>query len=81
MDEKEDNKHKEELRDLRERLLKYSVGDYIGNPDPDIRDYLKAYYGDNVERLKCVKRKYDPDNVFHFEQSIPPASVDCAEAK
>lgn len=79
--EDEDQKQKAELTNLRQRLLPYTVGDYIGNPDPDLNDYLTAYYGANVERLKCVKRKYDPDNIFHFEQSIPlaPSDVNCSE--
>lgn len=76
--ENEDKTHKNELSSLRQRLLPYTVGDYIGNPDPDLTNYLEAYYGDNVERLKCVKRKYDPTNVFHHEQSIPPAPQDAA---
>jgi hypothetical protein len=62
-----------ELGALRQRLLPYTVGDYVGNPDPDLKNYLTAYYGANAERLECVKRKYDPENVFQFEQSIPPA--------
>ncbi len=33
--------------------------------------YLRAYYGKNVDRLINVKNKYDPDNIFHWRQSIP----------
>ena len=49
----------------------YVKGSYINVPDRSIND-LRTYYGDNLVRLQKVKRKYDPDNVFHFEQSIPP---------
>jgi hypothetical protein len=73
--ESDEQKQKNELATLRQRLLSYSVGDYIGNPDPDLKDYLKTYYGTNVKKLECVKSKYDPDNIFHFEQSIPPAQT------
>lgn len=71
----EDQKKKTELATLRQRLLPYTVGDYVGNPDPDFKDYLSEYYGANQERLRRIKQKYDPENIFHFEQSIPPASV------
>jgi FAD/FMN-containing dehydrogenase len=49
----------------------YVEGSYINVPDRSIND-LRTYYGDNLARLQEVKRKYDPENVFHFEQSIPP---------
>lgn len=72
--ENEDQNQKAELTSLRERLLPYTIGDYVGNPDPDLKDYLTSYYGENVTRLESVKCKYDPENIFQFEQSIPPSS-------
>lgn len=77
LQEKDDAKQISELDALRQSLLPYAKGDYIGNPDRSLKDYLTDYYGDNVQRLQCVKRKYDPENVFRFEQSIPPAAKDC----
>jgi FAD/FMN-containing dehydrogenase len=32
-----------------------------------------AAYRDNYDRLAQVKRKYDPDNLFHINQNIKPA--------
>lgn len=71
-------KHIAELDALRTKLLPYTTGDYVGNPDRSLKDYLNVYYGDNVEKLRCVKRKYDPNNLFQFEQGVPPSENDCS---
>lgn len=46
--------------------------------DPALRDWPRAYYGANLERLVRIKQQVDPDDVFRFAQSIPtrlPAAV------
>ncbi len=35
---------------------------------------LKDTFGDNYSRLQTIKKKYDPDNLFRFNQNIEPAT-------
>ncbi|MEV6838374.1 FAD-binding oxidoreductase [Streptomyces sp. NPDC051133] len=55
-------------------LRPYVNGAYVNVPNIGTQDWQTAYWGDNVDRLRAIKAKYDPRNVFRYEQSIPPAS-------
>lgn len=45
---------------------------YQNFPNRGITRYTRQYYAENYSRLVKVKTRYDPDNVFHNAQSIPP---------
>jgi FAD/FMN-containing dehydrogenase len=47
-------------------------GGYINFMSDDDQGRIKANYKGNYERLVDVKRKYDPDNLFHVNQNIKP---------
>ena len=41
-----------------------SGGVYGNFPDPDLPDEHRAYWGGNLERVRSVKEKYDPERLF-----------------
>lgn len=45
---------------------------YMG--DDEAEGALQSAYGPNLARLRQIKAKYDPDNIFHLNQNIRPAA-------
>lgn len=43
---------------------------YRNYPDINFTNWQELYYGTNYKRLQAIKDKYDPDNLFRYEQSI-----------
>jgi FAD/FMN-containing dehydrogenase len=49
------------------RYVNYLNADEVGEDTT-----ISAAFGPNWKRLREIKRKYDPDNVFHLNQNIKP---------
>jgi hypothetical protein len=61
-------------RDYWEELHPTSAGGaYINFMMAEGDDRIRASYLGNYDRLAQIKRRYDPDNVFHVNQNITPA--------
>ncbi len=64
--------HRAWLRSTRASMAPWSNGGaYVNYPDPELQSWARAYWGANLPRLQEVKKKYDPENVFSFAQSVP----------
>lgn len=46
-------------------------GAYINYPDPAQTDWPERYWGDNLDRLRSTKLRYDPHDLFRHAQSVP----------
>lgn len=71
---------------FKNRLRQFSLAGkaaFINFPDssmPDT-DHLKAYYGNNRQKLQQVKRLWDKHNFWKWEQGIDPAANNNLEAR
>ncbi len=65
-------------RDFWQRMKPHSCGGRIYLNFPGLgeegEELLSRTYGDNFRRLTAIKKKYDPDNMFRFNQNIRPAA-------
>ena len=57
------------IESSRKALEPHLQGAFVNFVDKDIP--VEEYYGGNFTRLKEIKKKWDPNNVFHFPLSIP----------
>ncbi len=62
-------------RDVFERTKPFSAGSVYVNfvPDDEPGRLVEAY-GSNMERLRAIKTKYDPHNLFRVNHNIVPAA-------
>jgi len=60
------------IAEFYEALRPYVNGAYVNVPNAGMPGWETAYWGSNVDRLRAIKAKYDPDNVFSYEQSVRP---------
>jgi FAD/FMN-containing dehydrogenase len=49
-----------------------SAGAYVNFMTEEEGDRIAAAYGANYNRMVEIKRRYDPENVFHLNQNIKP---------
>jgi FAD/FMN-containing dehydrogenase len=49
-------------------------GGYINFASGDDQSKVRDNFGVSYDRLAAVKRRYDPDNLFHLNQNIAPAA-------
>lgn len=60
------------LNDLIAEGLSLSIQSaYPGYVDPQLPNPQESYWGENLPRLKQIKAKYDPQDVFHNPHSVP----------
>ncbi|MDP8978885.1 MAG: FAD-binding oxidoreductase [Actinomycetota bacterium] len=61
------------VRDYYAALEPHSTeGGYVNFMAEDDQDRIRTNYGANYDRLVEVKKRYDPDNLFHLNQNIKP---------
>ncbi len=67
--------YREWVRSYWDALHPYSAGGaYVNFLMDEGEDRIAASYRGNYARLKAVKQKYDPGNVFHVNQNIRPGA-------
>jgi FAD/FMN-containing dehydrogenase len=74
VDAGEKDTHDAWINGLANSLGKDGAGGYVGFlGEEDEATIRAAYPGATWDRLREVKRRYDPDNLFHLNHNIPPA--------
>jgi FAD/FMN-containing dehydrogenase len=73
-DEKDDERNIAWVRDYYDAIAPLSEeGGYVNFMAEDDQSRIAVNYRDNYDRLRQIKGKYDPGNLFRHNQNIPPA--------
>jgi FAD/FMN-containing dehydrogenase len=73
-DPSQEETHERWVRDLVAELSDGTEGVYVNFLGDEGEDRVRAAYpGATWDRLRSVKRRYDPHNLFRLNQNIPPA--------
>lgn len=64
--------HKEWIRSLWGEIRHEASGVYVNFLETETEERIIESYGENYERIVQLKRKYDPKNMFRFNQNIKP---------
>ena len=70
---------RETFRRLEMHAASRAYSNYMDDDETIAR--VRQAYGDNFERLQRLKDRYDPGNIFHLNQNIPPSSRPPVEGK
>jgi FAD/FMN-containing dehydrogenase len=73
-DPADNEKNTEWVKSYYEALRPHSQsGGYVNFMAGDDQGRVRDNYKDNYGRLAGIKKRYDPDNLFHMNQNIQPA--------
>lgn len=72
MDKQDDDINIAWARELYKNIEGYTNTVYVNHLDGDDFSRIRTAYGPNYDRLKEIKKKYDPDNFFRLNNNIAP---------
>ena len=73
LDPADDEKNISWTRNFWKDIEPFANGVYVNHLGTDDDPRVANAYGSNFERLKAIKKKYDPDNFFRMNNNIKPA--------
>jgi FAD/FMN-containing dehydrogenase len=73
LDAADDEKNISWAKNFWKEIEPFNNGVYVNHMGSDDDPRIANAYGENFERLKAIKKKYDPDNFFRMNNNIKPA--------
>lgn len=72
LDKKDDEINMSWARELYKKIEAYTSTVYVNHLDSDDSLRIRNAYGPNYDRLREIKKKYDPENFFRMNNNIAP---------